>query len=246
MPSYANVTATLALFVALGGSSYAAVKLSANSVRSPHIKNGEVKTADLGANSVLSTKVRNGSLLAADFAAGQLPAGAPGPAGPQGAQGPQGPAGPQGEKGAKGDQGEPGAPAQPEITTFTNHVTINPADGATKETVLTLAGGFTVSCVSNGTTVNQAWVDKASGGWAGNVHYNDGTTFSSAAVGDMVGGGAVFGSNIGGTARYQVMDTRDGSPTRVWTIVVSVIRDHMALGTTNGPHCIAQATSGPG
>ena len=245
--TYANVMATLALFVALGGSSYAAVKLAANSVSSKHIKNGQVKTADLGGNSVLSTKVKDGSLLASDFAPGQLPKGDQGPPGPQGIQGLQGPAGPRGEQGAQGeqgDQGEPGQPAQPEILTYTGHVVINPADG-TNETVLSLPGDFVVSCSSDGASTSMAWVDGPSGGWAGNVHYNNGATFSNGAVGDQVGGGAPFGSAIAGTARYHVMDTKNGTPTRVWTIVVSVVRDHAALGTTGGPHCFAQATSGP-
>jgi hypothetical protein len=76
---YANVTATMALVLALGGTSYAAIKLPANSVTSKTVKNR--------------------SLLSKDFKRGQLPAGkrgAPGPAGPQGALGPAGPAGPAG------------------------------------------------------------------------------------------------------------------------------------------------------
>jgi hypothetical protein len=78
--TYANVVATLALFVALGGSAYAAIKLPANSV-------GTVQLRD---NAVVSSKVANGSLLAADFKAGQLPAGPAGPAGPTGPAGPAG------------------------------------------------------------------------------------------------------------------------------------------------------------
>jgi hypothetical protein len=73
---YANVTATMALVVALGGTSYAAIKLPANSVTSKTVKDR--------------------SLLSKDFKAGQLPAGKAGPAGAAGAQGAQGPAGPVG------------------------------------------------------------------------------------------------------------------------------------------------------
>jgi hypothetical protein len=78
----ANAIACLALFVALGGTSYAATQLPKNSVTSKQVKNG--------------------SLLSTDFKTGQLPAGAPGPIGATGAQGPQGP------KGAPGDPGEAG------------------------------------------------------------------------------------------------------------------------------------------
>ena len=63
--TYANVMATAAVFIALGGTSFAAVKLSKNSVLSKHIRNGQVKSADVG----------DGSLRALDFGAGELPRG---------------------------------------------------------------------------------------------------------------------------------------------------------------------------
>jgi hypothetical protein len=84
------VVALIALFVALGGTSYAAVQLTKNSVLSKHIRNGQVKRVDLGANAVDSSKVVEGSLLAQDFAAGQLPRGEKGEKGDQGLQGPAG------------------------------------------------------------------------------------------------------------------------------------------------------------
>ena len=76
--------ALLALFLAIGGTSYAAVNLPTNSVATKQIKNGQVKAADIGKSSITSPKVKDGSLLARDFAFGQLPAG---PAGAQGEQG---------------------------------------------------------------------------------------------------------------------------------------------------------------
>ena len=82
--TYANVMATIALFVALGGSSYAAIALTKNSVKSKHIGKGQVKRSDLGRNAVTTAKVKNRSLLAKDFRAGQLPSGAPGIQGPPG------------------------------------------------------------------------------------------------------------------------------------------------------------------
>lgn len=96
VPSPAMLVALLALLVALGGTSYAAVSLAKNSVRSPHIVNGQVKKADLAKSSVTTVKVKDGSLVSADFAAGQLPAGPAGPRGDTGAPGPQGVPGPQG------------------------------------------------------------------------------------------------------------------------------------------------------
>jgi hypothetical protein len=108
--TYANVVASLALFVALGGVSWAAVTLPANSVGKRQLKS----------NAVTSEKVANGSLKAADFAAGRLPAGERGPAGPtgpagaageRGDRGETGPAGPKGEKGDRGETGPPGPSA---------------------------------------------------------------------------------------------------------------------------------------
>jgi hypothetical protein len=82
---YANVTATLALIVALGGTSYAAVVLPRNSVGSKQLKKAAVTNSKLRTNAVTSATVRNGSLRAKDFKAGQLPAGPAGPAGAAGA-----------------------------------------------------------------------------------------------------------------------------------------------------------------
>jgi hypothetical protein len=82
--NYANVMATVAVFVALGGSSYAAITLSKNSVKSKHIGKGEVRGADIAKGAVNSRKVENFSLRANDFKPGQLPAG---PQGPQGVKG---------------------------------------------------------------------------------------------------------------------------------------------------------------
>jgi hypothetical protein len=79
------------------GTSYAAIKLPANSVGTKQIKNDAVTAA----------KVKNRSLKSVDFAAGQLPAVPAGPAGPQGVAGPQGPKGDKGDKGDQGDQGDP-------------------------------------------------------------------------------------------------------------------------------------------
>jgi hypothetical protein len=78
--SYANLVATLALFIALGGGAYAASQVKKNSVGTKQLKKNAVRTG----------KVKNGSLLAADFRAGQLPSG---PQGPKGVPGPKGEAG---------------------------------------------------------------------------------------------------------------------------------------------------------
>jgi hypothetical protein len=93
-PSPSMLVALLALFVALGGGSYAALQIPRGSVGTNQLKNG----------AVTSPKVRNNSLLVRDFnrsAHSQLqgPQGARGAQGPAGAQGPGGPQGPAGPAG---------------------------------------------------------------------------------------------------------------------------------------------------
>lgn len=90
-PSPAMIVASVALIVALGGTSYAAINLPASSVGTKQLKK----------NAVTGAKVKNGSLAAGDFKAASLPRG------PQGLQGPQ------------GIQGPPGAPGQSKATTVT-------------------------------------------------------------------------------------------------------------------------------
>lgn len=92
------LVALAALFVALGGSSYAAVALSENSVGKKHLKD----------NSVTSAEVKKESLAASDLkeSAREKLRGA------QGEQGAQGPQGPQGVPGLQGVQGSTG-PAGP-------------------------------------------------------------------------------------------------------------------------------------
>jgi hypothetical protein len=88
--TYANVVASLALFVALGGTSFAAFQLGKNSVKSKNIAKEAVHASDIANDAVSSAKVKDGSLLAGDFKAGQLPSGPTGPTGKTGATGPQG------------------------------------------------------------------------------------------------------------------------------------------------------------
>ena len=91
--TYANVVATLALFLALGGVGYAATHLPKGSVGARQLKTGAVTASKIKAGAVTGAAVKDGSLGAADLAPGTLtggPAGATGPAGPAGVQGPPG------------------------------------------------------------------------------------------------------------------------------------------------------------
>jgi hypothetical protein len=96
--SYANVTATLALIVALGGTSYAAITLT----------KGQVKTRNVATGAITSAKVKNRTLRAIDFKAGQLAAGIQGMAGPTGLKGDKGDAGTAGTAGTAGSTGTSG------------------------------------------------------------------------------------------------------------------------------------------
>jgi hypothetical protein len=89
--TYANVVATLAVFLALGGGAWA-LTLGRNSVGSPQIRRNAVKAPEIGkdavrkaeirANAVRTDEVADGSLLRKDFAAGEVPGqGEPGPPG---------------------------------------------------------------------------------------------------------------------------------------------------------------------
>jgi hypothetical protein len=112
------IVAVLALLVAMGGSSYAAIKLPKNSVGSQQIKT----------NAVNSSKVAEGSLRVSDFHAGQLPAGPKGDQGDQGLPGVQGIPGVQGTPGVQGIQGPSGdtGPRGPGTLSFDGQL---PVDG---------------------------------------------------------------------------------------------------------------------
>jgi hypothetical protein len=106
--TFANVMASVALFIALGGASYAAVALPDNSVGSKQLRRHAVKQADLAAASVGTRQLRRRAVTAPKLAGGSVrkrslsswirgqlrrraAAGAPGARGPQGPTGPRGP-----------------------------------------------------------------------------------------------------------------------------------------------------------
>ena len=87
-PSPALVIACLALGVALGGTSYATVlNVPRNSVGTPQLQRNAVKAAKIAPNAVRTGHVLDGTLLTADFKAGQIPQGPKGDKGDAGAPG---------------------------------------------------------------------------------------------------------------------------------------------------------------
>jgi hypothetical protein len=72
--TYANVVATLALVLAVGGGTvYAALHLGKNSVKSKNIAKGAVQTPDLGTDAVTGPKVKDGAIAAEDIQDGVIP-----------------------------------------------------------------------------------------------------------------------------------------------------------------------------
>ncbi len=127
------------LALVTGGGAYAAGKIgpkgiAKDAIRSAHIKNGQVKSADLAADAVTSTTVKDGSLTSQDFAAGQLPAG------PKGEKGEAGEAGEQGPKGEQGTTGERGETGPSEVVT-SNEGIIDFGTSRTTIDTLTLGAG---------------------------------------------------------------------------------------------------------
>ncbi len=113
--TYANVVATLALLLTIGGTATAAsawitgVDIRNGTVTGRDIATGSVLRSDIANGAIDSTKVANGSLRRLDFAAGQLPQGQRGPRGLRGPAGATGATGAAGDTGAKGDTGATGA-----------------------------------------------------------------------------------------------------------------------------------------
>lgn len=131
----------LALFIALGGTSYAAAKLPRNSVG----------TAQLRKGAVTASKLSHGAKATLTGPAGtQGPKGDAGPAGPQGNTGA---AGPQGVQGPKGDPGPTSAAVAGTNTSVTPTGFTAPVGGTTSITLdrpgkvlVELAGTYGVTC----------------------------------------------------------------------------------------------------
>jgi len=99
------VISSIALIVALGGTTYAITALPANSVGPKQIRADAVTGKKIAKGAVGSEQIADGSVRATDLAPGvifQGGVGAQGPAGPAGPAGPIGPSGAAGSQGAVG------------------------------------------------------------------------------------------------------------------------------------------------
>ena len=85
--TYANVMATLALFMALSGSSYAIATLPRNSVGSKQLRSNSVGVSEIRRGAVRSSEIRDGAIRMRDISHSTKDS-------LQGQIGPQGPSGP--------------------------------------------------------------------------------------------------------------------------------------------------------
>jgi hypothetical protein len=151
-----NTIALLALFLALGGTTYAASTglLGKNTVASPQVVNGSLQTKDLSKRARKALKGNRGLRGPAGRAGVQ---GAQGPKGATGSQGVQGPPGPTAGGVSPGDTGDAGAFCCFQQATITTTTTSNLL-------VMTNLSGFGVSCSSGGSCSAKvgAFLDDAS------------------------------------------------------------------------------------
>lgn len=220
----------------LGGSAVAAVQLSKNSVRSRHIKNGQVKGVDLGAGAVNSRKVKDRSLLAQDFAPGQL---TPGPKGEKGDPGANGERGPQGDAGPGATKlvlDRPATSANYDPETF---ATVGPWEFISRCGLIGSDVEFRLIVGGQGTGEYQLSELMTDNDAAPFNHRTTGRGVPAAAM-----GGTQFGSAAPGSGDYtRIVDTmqlKDGDT--VWTVTLNVIADNR--GPTD-PRCFGYGTAVP-
>jgi hypothetical protein len=111
-----NIVGYVALFAALGGTSYAAVSIAPGSVTTKALANGAVTNAKLAKHSIGPLDIKSHSLTAADFVSGLL--GFPGKDGTNGGNGKDGGGGAEGPIGPTGAQGPAGANGSASIPMF--------------------------------------------------------------------------------------------------------------------------------
>ncbi len=217
----------LALFIALGGTSYAAVKLPRNSVGTTQLRKGAVTQSKLSRGIRAQLKqASNGGVVGPQGAKGEAGAAGPqgdaGPAGPKGDAGAQGVTGPQGIQGILGVQGPAGAPGPTSAGVGGFNATITPGGlttpvgspttvtlGQPGKVLVQLSGTFGVNCAGAactrtiGVTVGGTTVPGAYTTVSGSAGAN--ATITTAAPGILTGVTA-------GTYTVSIMDKTTGSP----------------------------------
>jgi hypothetical protein len=141
--TYANVMASIAVFLLLGGGAYAATQLPKNSIGTKQLKNGSITLNKLSNSARTALKGKTG------------------PTGPQGTQGPQGPQGPAGtalayalvqENGKVDSAGSKGVVEADVSLDNTGVYCFNHIPAGTKSIVATPNGEFTIYTNTDRTT----------------------------------------------------------------------------------------------
>lgn len=205
--TYANVAATLALFLGLGGAAYAATQLPRNSVG----------TAQLKPQAVTAGKIAKKTRKQLQGARG--PAGAEGPQGKRGPRGATGARGAQGPRGERGERGEAGTGPAFEVSGFNKTITATAAPVVAENLV---AGAYVVSAnvVVEATTTGIVTCTLVAGGEArASLAAGETTTLSLSVLRGLgsAGSAALSCSATGGaTARYaNLVATQVRSQSRV-------------------------------
>jgi hypothetical protein len=184
IPSHTTIAAYASLFIALGGTSYAAVKLPANSIGSREIKPRSIHTSDLALDARPSSKsfafrtavseviLDPSTQAVVDSLAGAVK-GEPGPQGAQGVavEGPRGAAGSDGKNGADGANGADGPRGE---SLGYGHVDIGGATNPTETTpnvhVTKPASAVGTYCLDTNVGSNLVvTIDMNSGAWPTNA-----------------------------------------------------------------------------
>jgi hypothetical protein len=126
--TYSNVMATTAVFIALGGTSYAVASLPRNSVGSNQIRSQAVRSSD----------IRDRAIAVRDISRDAR----------ESLEGNRGPAGPRGSQGPKGDKGDPGIVTTPDGGAVRIALTIKTAGGTVpaSDGEVTQPGDATATC----------------------------------------------------------------------------------------------------
>jgi len=185
------VVASLALMVALGGTSYAVATVTGRDVRNSSLTGADVKNSSL-----TGRDIRNGSVTSSDLSSGLLGGssgadgadgadGEDGESGANGADGPSGAAGSNGNDGPTGASGPPGQQGAAGPTGATGAAGPRGDTGATgagaSRFVLINAAGE-IERQSGGFTVRVAYPGDASSGANGNVYIDASTNLSNAGI----------------------------------------------------------------
>ncbi len=149
--SYANVTATLALFIALGGTTYAATTLPRNSVGNAQLRSNSVTASKIRSSSVGSSEIHDRSVRLRDISTSARNS----LRGAQGAQGipAGGPPAPRRRR-PRRDHAR-AAPRSPATPAAPRHTTGNEYTVEFTHDVSGCIYSATLAAVNNGTTVEQ-------------------------------------------------------------------------------------------